>query len=75
MVVVGGYTVGAWALFFIAIMDLVGFVMEVVDKEHEGHSHDGLVTRLKMPEHLLCARLAHRCHVMGRMLSGISVWQ
>ena len=30
--------------------------MEVVGREHAGHSQDGLATYREMPVHLLCAR-------------------
>ena len=57
MLVVGGNTVGAWVLLVIAIMGLVG--MEVVGKDHAGHSQEGLTTQRDMPEHFLCARWEH----------------
>ena len=40
MFVVGGNTVGAWVLLVIAIMGWVG--MEVVGREQEGHSLEGV---------------------------------
>ena len=33
--------------------------LEVVGREHAGHSHEGLATQRNMPEHFLCARLEH----------------
>ena len=50
-------TFGAWVLLIIAIMGWVG--MEVVEREHAGHSQEGLATQLDMPEHFLCARWEH----------------
>ena len=57
MLVVGGNTVGAWVLFVIDIMGWVG--MEVVRREHAGHSQEGLATQRGMPEHVKCARWKH----------------
>ena len=54
MFVVGGYTFGAWVLLVIAILGLVG--IEVVGREHEGHSQEWLATLRDIPEHFLCAR-------------------
>ena len=42
MLVVGGSAIVAWLLLVIAIVSLVG--MEVVGREHAGHSQDGLAT-------------------------------
>ena len=44
VLVEGGNTVGAWALLAIATMGLVGEGMEVVGREHEGHSQEESVT-------------------------------
>ena len=65
MLVVGGKTVGAWVLLVIAIMGWVG--MKVVGREHVGHSQEALVKQWYMPEHFLCARWEHCCHIMGWM--------
>ena len=40
--VVGDNTVGEWALLVIAIMGWVG--IELVGREHAGHSQEGLAT-------------------------------
>ena len=50
MLVVGGNTVGVWALLVIAIMGWVG--MEVVGREHVGHRQEGVATQRDAPEHL-----------------------
>ena len=42
VLVVGGSAVGTWVLLVKAIMGLVG--MEVVDREHAGHSQEVLAT-------------------------------
>ena len=57
MLVVGDNTVGAWVWLVIAIMGWVG--MEVVGREHAGHSQEGLATQRDIPTHFLCARLDH----------------
>ena len=54
---VGGNTVGAWVLFFIAIMGWIG--MEVISREHTGHRQVGLATQRDMPEHFLFAWSEH----------------
>ena len=57
MLVVDGITDGVWVLLAMAI---IGWVwMGVVDREHAGHSHEGLATQRNMPEHFLCVMWEH----------------
>ena len=54
----GVIAIYAWMLLVIATIGLVG--MEIVGREHEGHSQEGLATQRDMPEHFLCTRWEHR---------------
>ena len=57
VLLVGCSAVGAWVLLVMTIMGWVG--MEVVGREHAGHSQDGLATQCDMPEQFLYARWEH----------------
>ena len=57
MLAAGGNAVGAWVLLDIAIMGWVG--MEIIGRDHAGHSLEVLATQLAIPEYFLCARLEH----------------